>query len=154
MGYNCAFGVGALCAAAFVPSPVFSQASADDANKSNNPLNLAASFNLQNYYTPSVFGASAHTNDLLLRPTVPLGPNSLIGVPQIFRGTFSMLSLKRVGIQAWIAGLALIVLPCLQAAAQTSAPATAANCARRPTRTPTRAVRLAEAARPDAVPQE
>ncbi|MEM5458114.1 hypothetical protein VSR69_25185 [Paraburkholderia phytofirmans] len=87
MGYSCVFGAGALCAAAFVSSPVFAQASADDANKSNNPLNLAASFNIQNYYTPSVFGASAHTNDLLLRPTVPVGPNSLIGVPQIFRGT-------------------------------------------------------------------
>src|ERR1700744_5741452 len=85
MGYSCVFGAGALCAAAFVSSPVFAQASADDANKSNNPLNLAASFNIQNYYTPSVFGASAHTNDLLLRPTVPVGPNSLIGVPQIFR---------------------------------------------------------------------
>src|ERR1700733_8589440 len=87
MGYNCVFGAGALCAAAFVSSPVFAQASADDANKSNNPLNLAASFNIQNYYTPSVFGASAHTNDLLLRPTVLVGPNSLTGVPQIFRGT-------------------------------------------------------------------
>ncbi|MGF6779598.1 hypothetical protein P3T21_004827 [Paraburkholderia sp. GAS334] len=59
---------------------------AEDANKSNNPLNLAASFNVQNYYTPSVFGTSAHTNDLLLRPTVPVAPG-LIGVPQIFRGT-------------------------------------------------------------------
>ncbi|MGE8490497.1 MAG: hypothetical protein ACN6OQ_19260, partial [Paraburkholderia nemoris] len=34
-----------------------------------------------------MFGASAHTNDLLLRPTVPIGPNSLIGVPEIFRAT-------------------------------------------------------------------
>src|SRR5258708_28778888 len=63
------------------------QSAAEEANKSNNPLNLAASFNIQNYYTPSVFGASAHTNDLLLRPTVPIGPNSLIGVPEIFRAT-------------------------------------------------------------------
>jgi hypothetical protein len=65
----------------------FAQSAADEANKSNNPLNLAASFNIQNYYTPSVFGASSHTNDLLLRPTIPIGPNGLIGVPQIFRAT-------------------------------------------------------------------
>jgi len=65
----------------------FAQSAADEANKSNNPLNLAASFNIQNYYTPSVFGASSHTNDLLLRPTIPIGPNALIGVPQIFRAT-------------------------------------------------------------------
>ncbi|CAN7499326.1 MULTISPECIES: hypothetical protein [unclassified Caballeronia] len=65
----------------------FGQSAADEANKSNNPLNLAASFNIQNYYTPSVFGASSHTNDLLLRPTIPIGPNGLIGVPQIFRAT-------------------------------------------------------------------
>jgi hypothetical protein len=65
----------------------FAQSAADEANKSNNPLNLAASFNIQNYYTPSVFGASSHTNDLLLRPTIPIGPAGLIGVPQIFRAT-------------------------------------------------------------------
>ncbi|MFM0653460.1 hypothetical protein [Paraburkholderia sediminicola] len=66
----------------------FAQSSADDANKSNNPLNLAASFNIQNYFTPSVFGPSgAHTNDLLLRPTIPVGPVGPIGVPQIFRAT-------------------------------------------------------------------
>src|SRR5580698_11059865 len=63
------------------------QSAADEANKSNNPLNLAPSFNLQNYYTPSVFGLSGHTNDFLLRPTIPVGPGSLIGVPQIFRAT-------------------------------------------------------------------
>ncbi|SAL47669.1 hypothetical protein AWB64_05027 [Caballeronia sordidicola] len=71
-----------LCA-----SRSFAQSSADDANKSNNPLNLAASFNIQNFYTPSLFGVRGHTNDFLLRPTVPLGPNSLIPVPEIFRMT-------------------------------------------------------------------
>jgi hypothetical protein len=65
----------------------FAQASADDANKSNNPLNLAASFNIQNFYTPSLFGVHGHTNDFLLRPTVPLGPNSVVPVPEIFRMT-------------------------------------------------------------------
>ncbi|WP_237170048.1 hypothetical protein [Pandoraea faecigallinarum] len=63
------------------------QTSADDANKSNNPLNLAASFNIQNFYTPSLFGTGGHTNDLLLRPTIPFGPNGFVPVPQIFRVT-------------------------------------------------------------------
>ena len=68
-------------------SGAFAQSAADEANKSNNPLNLAASLNVQNYYTPSVFGANSHTNDFLVRPTIPVGPNGLIGVPQIFRAT-------------------------------------------------------------------
>lgn len=63
------------------------QTSADDANKSNNPLNLAASFNVQNYYTPSLFGVDSHTNDFLLRPTMPFGPNGIVPVPQILRAT-------------------------------------------------------------------
>ncbi|WP_236001999.1 hypothetical protein [Paraburkholderia elongata] len=64
------------------------QSPADDANKSNNPLNLAASFNIQNFFTPSLFGVSGHTNDLLLRPTIPIEPVGPIGVPQwtIFAG--------------------------------------------------------------------
>lgn len=70
-----------------IASSAFAQSDADDANKSNNPLNLAASFNIQDYYVPSVHGASAHTNDFLLRPTVPFGPNSIVPVPQIFRMT-------------------------------------------------------------------
>lgn len=61
--------------------------SADDANKSNNPLNLAASLNFQNYYTPKLFGSNAHTNDFLIRPTIPVAPGELVGVPQIFRIT-------------------------------------------------------------------
>ncbi len=63
------------------------QDSADLANKSNNPLNVAPSFNIQNFYAPRLYGSNAHTNDLLLRPTIPVAPGSLIGVPQIFRGT-------------------------------------------------------------------
>jgi hypothetical protein len=66
---------------------VCAQGTADDANKSNNPLNLAASLNIQNFYTPSLFGAGGHTNDFLLRPTVPVGPNGVIPVPEIFRMT-------------------------------------------------------------------
>jgi hypothetical protein len=64
-------------------SGALAQSTADDANKSNNPLNLAPSFNIQDYYSPSLFGVGAHTNDLLLRPTVSIGPIGPIGVPQI-----------------------------------------------------------------------
>ena len=60
---------------------------ADAANQSNNPLNVAASFNVQNLYSPSLFGTSTHTNDFLLRPTIPLGPNGLIPFPEILRLT-------------------------------------------------------------------
>lgn len=67
--------------------PVLAQTAADDANRSNNPLNLAASFNIQNYFTPSIFGLDTHTNDFLLRPTLPVGPNALVPVPEIFRFT-------------------------------------------------------------------
>ncbi|MDR5763131.1 hypothetical protein [Caballeronia sp. LZ035] len=63
------------------------EGSADDANKSNNPLNLASSFNIQNSFAPSLFGVNGHTNDFLLRPTVPIGPNGIVPVPEIFRMT-------------------------------------------------------------------
>jgi len=87
MAMKRSLGASAVVCAAVFSSAAYAQASADDANKSNNPLNLAPSFNLQNYYTPSLFGVSGHTNDLLLRPTVPVGPIGPIGVPQIFRAT-------------------------------------------------------------------
>lgn len=69
-----------FCAGAYAQS-------ADDANKSNNPLNLAASLNFQNYYTPKLFGTNAHTNDFLVRPTIPIAPGDWVGVPQILRFT-------------------------------------------------------------------
>jgi hypothetical protein len=79
------FCVGAINGAG-ITAP-FAQSAADDVDESNNPPNLAASLNSQKYYTPSVFGASAYTNDCLLRSTVLVRPNRLIGVPQIFRAT-------------------------------------------------------------------
>ncbi|MFD1557929.1 hypothetical protein ACFSHT_20260 [Paraburkholderia silviterrae] len=63
------------------------QSAADDANKSNNPLSLATSLNLQNYFTPSLFGSNDHTNDFLLRSAIPIAPNALIAAPEIFRVT-------------------------------------------------------------------
>jgi hypothetical protein len=59
--YEAILGASAMLSATVFSSAAYAQASADDANKSNNPLNLAPSFNLQNYYTPSLFGVSAHT---------------------------------------------------------------------------------------------
>lgn len=61
--------------------------SAEDANKSNNPLNPAPGFNVQNLYVPKLYGSDAHTNDLLLRGTLPVKPGQTITVPQIFRLT-------------------------------------------------------------------
>ena len=45
---------------------------AETANKSNNPLNLAPGLNLQDYYTPRLYDSNAHTNDTLLRGTLPI----------------------------------------------------------------------------------
>lgn len=60
---------------------------AETANKSNNPLNLAPGLNIQDYYTPELFGSNKHTNDSLLRGTLPVAPGDLVGVPQLLRAT-------------------------------------------------------------------
>lgn len=66
--------------------PVMAE-NADTANKSNNPLNLAPGVNVQDYYTPKLFNTNAHTNDALIRGTLPMASNGVIGVPQLFRAT-------------------------------------------------------------------
>ncbi|EBS7636434.1 hypothetical protein CDR68_22270 [Salmonella enterica] len=64
---------------------------ADDAvDKANNPLHLATSFSLQDYYTPEIYGSGQHTNDALFRVTVPVAPGEVIPVPQIVRMTVPM----------------------------------------------------------------
>jgi hypothetical protein len=60
---------------------------AEEANKSNNPLSLAPGANLQDYYTPRLYDTNVHTNDALLRGTLPVAPNDFIGVPQLLRAT-------------------------------------------------------------------
>lgn len=60
---------------------------AEDSNKSNNPLNVAPGANLQDYYTPRLYDSNAHSNDVLLRGTLPIAPNDFIGVPQLVRAT-------------------------------------------------------------------
>lgn len=57
------------------------------ANKSNNPLNPAPGLNIQDYYTPEIDGSNAHTNDFLVRGTLPIAPGDFIGVPQLLRAT-------------------------------------------------------------------
>ena len=47
------------CAPLCLGAQAWAQA-ADDANQSNNPLNLAPSLNFQNHDTPRLFGGSAH----------------------------------------------------------------------------------------------
>lgn len=63
---------------------------AEEANKSNNPLNLAPGMNLQDYYTPKIDGSDVHTNDMLLRGTLPVAPNDFLGVPQLLRATLPL----------------------------------------------------------------
>ncbi|GAB7127694.1 hypothetical protein JCM19000A_22010 [Silvimonas sp. JCM 19000] len=60
--------------------------SADDANKSNNPLNPAPGLNFQDYYVPTLFGSDKYTNDFLLRGTLPIAPG-VLPVPQLLRAT-------------------------------------------------------------------
>ena len=64
---------------------------AEDSNKSNNPLNVAPGANLQDYYTPKLYDSNAHSNDVLLRGTLPIAPNDFIGVPQLVRAAFENL---------------------------------------------------------------
>ncbi|RZT42065.1 hypothetical protein EV147_1081 [Cupriavidus agavae] len=80
--------LGSVCVGCtLLASGAMAQTSAELANKSNNPLNLAPAFNIHNFYSPRLYGSGAHTNDFLLRPTIPIAPGSLVGVPQIVRGT-------------------------------------------------------------------
>ena len=76
-----------LLASTLIPSFAAFADNADTANKSNNPLNLAPGMNLQDYYTPKIYDTNVHTNDALLRGTLPIAPNDFIGVPQLLRAT-------------------------------------------------------------------
>lgn len=78
-----------ICAAALLLGAVAQHALADaaeDANKSNNPLNPAPGLNFQDYYTPSLYDSDKYSNDFLLRGTLPLAPGAL-PVPQLIRAT-------------------------------------------------------------------
>jgi hypothetical protein len=66
--------------------------SVDEINQSNNPLNNALSVNVQDQYTPELYDSSAYTNDLLLRVTAPMPPNSFVPVPQLIRATLPISS--------------------------------------------------------------
>lgn len=76
------------CALPFMQSAFADNA--DVANKSNNPLNLAPGMNLQDYYTPKIYDTNVHTNDTLLRGTLPVAAGEFIGVPQLFRATLPL----------------------------------------------------------------
>jgi hypothetical protein len=76
-----------LLATSLVPSTFASADDAETANKSNNPLNIAPGMSLQDYYTPKLYDSNVHTNDLLVRGTLPIAPNDFIGVPQLIRPT-------------------------------------------------------------------
>ncbi|UGS41412.1 hypothetical protein [Pseudocitrobacter corydidari] len=59
----------------------------DTVDKANNPLHLATSLSVQDYYTPNLYDSDQHTNDTLLRATMPVAAGDLIPVPQILRLT-------------------------------------------------------------------
>jgi hypothetical protein len=111
------------------------QTSADDANKSNNPLSLAASFNLQNYFTPSLFGSSAHTNDFLLRSAIPVAANTFIPAPEIFRVTLPVSTRPGLpgGYTTGLGDLNLFDIFLLHGARSKSAPAPSSPRPRQPT---------------------
>lgn len=68
--------------------PALSLAEETDAvEKATNPLHLSTSIALQDYYTPELYGSDQHTNDTLLRATVPIAANDWVPVPQILRMT-------------------------------------------------------------------
>ncbi|VVP08278.1 hypothetical protein [Pseudomonas fluorescens] len=76
-----------LLATSFVPFLLANADDAETANKSNNPLNIAPGMSLQDYYTPKYYDSNIHSNDVLVRGTLPIAPNDLIGVPQLIRVT-------------------------------------------------------------------
>jgi len=81
-------GASALLFAASLASAFCAHAdNADTANKSNNPLNLAQGMSMEDYYTPRYYDSNIHSNDLLVRGTLPIAPNEFIGVPQLLRAT-------------------------------------------------------------------
>ena len=75
-----------LAALAACAAPFCLADSAEDANKSNNPLNPAPGLNFQDYYSPSLYGTDKYTNDFLLRGTLPIAPG-FVPVPQLIRAT-------------------------------------------------------------------
>lgn len=55
-------GAHALLLVSLMASAICAQAdNAEEANKSNNPLNLAPGANLQDYYTPRLYDTNVHT---------------------------------------------------------------------------------------------
>ncbi len=77
----------AIVAAVAFPYAALAQVSAEDANKSNNPLTPAPGLNIQDYYAPDLYGSDGYTNDLYLRGTLPLPPMGFVPWPQLIRLT-------------------------------------------------------------------
>lgn len=69
---------------------------ANDANKSNNPLNPEPGLNVQDLFTPELYGSDESTNDLLLRGTLPIASGALVPVPQLLRLTVPISTRPRI----------------------------------------------------------
>lgn len=74
------------CVLLWSASAAAQQVSADEANKANNPLNPAPGVNFQDVWAPELYGFDSHTNDVLLRGTLPVRPG-MLKWPQLIRVT-------------------------------------------------------------------
>ncbi|HVY05634.1 MAG TPA: hypothetical protein VHB46_06620 [Burkholderiales bacterium] len=84
------YSVIAALAAVLIGLPAAAMAqetTADETNKSNNPLTPAPGLNIQDYYAPDLYGNDKYTNDLMLRGALPLPPVGFVPVPQLIRLT-------------------------------------------------------------------
>jgi hypothetical protein len=78
-------------------APAQGGVSAEEMNKSNNPLNPAPSGNLQDYWSPTLYGSDQSTNDFLLRGAQVLPPGKPLPMPQIIRVTVPISSRPDLG---------------------------------------------------------
>jgi len=78
----------ALVALALAAGPIRArEPSSEEMNKSNSPLNPAPAFNLQDYWSPTLYDVDKFTNDFLPRLSKTLPSGKFIHVPQILRFT-------------------------------------------------------------------
>jgi len=64
------------------------EVSPDEMNKSNSPLNPAPAFNLQDYWSPTLYDVDQFTNDFLPRLSKTIPSGKFVHVPQLLRLTF------------------------------------------------------------------
>jgi len=78
-----------VAALALLPYPLHAseEVSSEEMNKSNNPLNPAPAFNLQDYWSPTLYDVDQSINDFLPRLSKTIPSGKFVHVPQILRLT-------------------------------------------------------------------